>query len=277
MAAFSLSAVLPAALLWATQVGATTFPATVEVDLIFPRNETYAPSALFPIVFAFQNAALVPSLDPGFDLTLWDSTGNNTIPGQPVLNLWATNFSGNDPTYVYTYVTALNTTEGGASASHRLTWGFSAGNCSDKYGALTFGGGFVGSGVEFTIQSGAQQPDLVAATANSASCANITHFAFNLTGTLDVAVPAEHDGRNTCAVFSDVQPQVAGNPCAVQVSSATASSISAALTATACAAANPVVSCKSTNAAAKGWKTGNTAYTAVLGGLVVAFVAMQCL
>jgi hypothetical protein len=277
MAAFALSTVLPAALLWATQVGATTFPATVEVDLIFPRNDTYAPSAMFPIVFAFQNAALAPSLDPGFDLTLWDSTGNNTLADQPVLNLKATNFSGTDPTYVYTYVTGLNTTNGAASASHRLTWAFSAGNCSDKGGGLTFGGRFRDEAVVFTIQNGAQKPDLVAGMASSSSCASTSHFAFNLTGTLDVPVPAQYDGRNTCAVFSDVQPLVDGNPCAVQVSPATASSISAALTATACAAAHPVVSCKSTNAAAKGWKTGDTGYTAVLAGLMMAFVAMQSL
>src|SRR3978361_1099068 len=33
------------------------FPQTVEIDLIFPRNETYAPTAYFPIVFAIQNYA----------------------------------------------------------------------------------------------------------------------------------------------------------------------------------------------------------------------------
>jgi hypothetical protein len=59
---FSLVALLPVVLLWVVvQADPTTFPATVEVDLIFPRNDTYAPSALFPIVFAFQNAALAPS------------------------------------------------------------------------------------------------------------------------------------------------------------------------------------------------------------------------
>jgi hypothetical protein len=277
MATFSLSTVLPAALLWATQAGAITFPATVEVDLIFPRNDTYAPSAMFPIVFAFQNAALVPSLDPEFDINIFDSTGNHSIADEPDIDLKWANFSGNDPMYVYTYVTGLNTTEGLASASHALLWGFGAGNCSDNDGGLKFGGGFQGGSVVFTIQSGAQQPNLVAGPASNSHCANISHLAFNLTGTLDVAIPAEHDGRNTCAVFSDVNPLVTGNPCAAEVNSATASSISAALTATACAVGRPGVSCNSTNAAAKGWNTGNTMYTAWLGGLVMAFVAMQCL
>lgn len=53
-----------ASLLGAVGAGAITFPATVEVDLVFPRNDTYTPAALIPIVFAIQNAQLAASLDP---------------------------------------------------------------------------------------------------------------------------------------------------------------------------------------------------------------------
>ncbi|KAE9373656.1 hypothetical protein N431DRAFT_337783 [Stipitochalara longipes BDJ] len=36
-----------------------TFPQNIELDLIFPRNNTvYAPTAHFPVVFAIQNAAI---------------------------------------------------------------------------------------------------------------------------------------------------------------------------------------------------------------------------
>lgn len=272
MGPYSILAILSAALLWAAQVAATTFPATVEVDLIFPRNDTYPPSALFPIVFAFQNAALAPSLDPGFDMTLWDSNGNGASVLDPSIDLKWTNFSSSEPTYVYTYVTSLNTTNGTTAASYRLNWAFGAGNCSNEGGAQTIGGGFRDNGVVFTIQSGAQQPDLIAAS--TTSCANMSHFAFNLTGTLDVTQPDKYDGRNSCAVFSDVHPLVDGNPCAAQVGSVAASSISAALTATACAAATPVISCPSDNAATRRWKDG---YTASLGALFTVFIAMQFL
>lgn len=268
-----MSAFLSAVLLWTVQVGAATFPATVEVDLIFPRNDTYAPSTLFPIVFAFQNAALASSLDPGFDLVLWDSTFTNA--SDPGLNLKWTNFT-NEPTFVYTHVSRLNTTADGAPTSYSLSWAFGAGNCSNG-GPRFIGGGFRDNSVTFTIQTGAQKPDLVAATANSASCTNASHFAFNLTGTLDVD-PAQYDGRNTCAVLSDVQPLVPGDPCAVHVDSATASSISAALTATACAAVSPVVSCPSKqSAAADGRSAAKTGFPAMLGGFVAALVAMQLL
>ena len=32
------------------------YPATIEFDVVFPRNDTYAPAAVFPIVFALQNS-----------------------------------------------------------------------------------------------------------------------------------------------------------------------------------------------------------------------------
>jgi hypothetical protein len=177
---------------------------------------------------------------------------------------------------VYTYVSRLNTTADGAPTSYSLSWAFGAGNCSSQ-GPQFLGGGFRDNSVTFTVQNGAQQADLVAATANSALCTNASHFAFNLTGTLDVNT-AQYDGRNTCAVLSDVQPLVPGNSCAVHVDSTTASSISAALTATACAAVSPVVSCPiKQNGAAGGWNAANTGFPAVLGGFVAALVAMQSL
>ncbi|PYH30086.1 uncharacterized protein BO87DRAFT_410037 [Aspergillus neoniger CBS 115656] len=51
-----------------------------EVDLISPRNETYAPEALMPIVFALQNSPLASSLEA---YITWDLLeGNNrSSPG----------------------------------------------------------------------------------------------------------------------------------------------------------------------------------------------------
>ncbi|KAH8885957.1 hypothetical protein GQ53DRAFT_828333 [Thozetella sp. PMI_491] len=174
MASFSWFRLLPVALLWvAEQVVATKFPATVEVDLTSPRNDTYAPTALFPIV--------------------------------PVLDLATTNFSGSDPTYVYTYITHLNTTDRGTAATYILVWDFSAGSYSERGGALKLGSGFRNNSVTFTIQNRAQQPDLVAAAASvDAPCSSMSHFAFNLIRRLDVALSSQYDGRDTCAVFSDV-------------------------------------------------------------------------
>lgn len=256
---------LAALLLCARQAscGGINFPATVEVDLIFPLNNTYAPSALFPIVFAFQNASLVASLDPAFDLIIWHGVSTSN-PYRPDISLAATNFT-NETTYVYTYVTNINTTTSGAPAPYLLSWSFSAGNCSNTDGALTLGGGFRTNSTEFTIQSGAQAPDL---GSSALSCAGASNFAFNVTEVLDVPDPSQYDGHNTCAVFSDTQPLVSGNPCAANPNAVAQSSISAALTATACAAATPVVSCPAShNAASRGL---NPRYMAVMGGVAAA-------
>jgi hypothetical protein len=271
----SLMALLPVVLPWmAVQASATAFPTTIELDLLFPRNTTYPSSSLFPFIFAFQNAPLAPSLDPGFDMQLWDITngnGLNTTTTSPSLNLAYTNFTA-DPTYVYTFLTNLK------PAHYRLVWDFGASNCSLEGGAFTYGGGFRSKSVVFTIQDGAQvtMPDLVTAT-NSAGCEDITNFAFNLTGTLNIALPAEYDNRNTCAVFDTEHPLVEGNPCAVEISSATASNISAAITATECKGLNPVVNCTTTtkknDAAARirRWDGGFVGM-AVVGGLVAALL-----
>ncbi|RYP29142.1 hypothetical protein DL766_005517 [Monosporascus sp. MC13-8B] len=45
-----------------------TLPADLQVDLIFPRNETYAPTQWFPIVFGVQNLDAVWPLDIRLDV-----------------------------------------------------------------------------------------------------------------------------------------------------------------------------------------------------------------
>ncbi len=221
-----LPAVLPTVLLWAARAGATTFPATLEVDLIFPRNDTYAPSTLF------AHRLRLPERGPGPDarglsMNLWDITDNFKSGLHPASGPGTLQLLRQRPTYVYTHIYNL------PAAVYMIVWSFGARDCSVD-GIQGAGDGAPDVHMSFTIQDGAQKPDLVASTASRASCSNATHFAFNLTGTM-----------NRCAVFSDVQPVVAGNPCAVQVGSATASSISAAITSRVCSsAASAVVSCR---------------------------------
>lgn len=54
---------------------ATANAGIFEVDLLFPRNETYAPQALMPIVFALQNSTLAGPLAAFITWELWE--GNN--------------------------------------------------------------------------------------------------------------------------------------------------------------------------------------------------------
>lgn len=51
-----------------------------EVDTLFPRNETYTPQPLMPIVFGVQNPQLAKSLEVYMTWDLWE--GNNySSPG----------------------------------------------------------------------------------------------------------------------------------------------------------------------------------------------------
>ncbi|KAJ5415827.1 hypothetical protein N7465_004522 [Penicillium sp. CMV-2018d] len=254
---------------WALPAAAVTFPQTVEVDLIFPRNETYAPSEVFPIVFAFQNAALIPSLDPSFDINLWVNVEHNISISPLNIDLTAVNFSsaavGDQPLYVYTFATNLNTTNNNADAVTRynLAWAFGAGNCSgDDGSATTFGGGFESSHVIFTIAQSGAAPEI---SNNASGCTGLSHLAFNVTGTLPVADTSKWDGHNTCAVFSDTTPTPVGSPCAATADASAAASISAAATSKACAAFSPAISCPSKKSSA----VALSAYTASAWAVVL--------
>ncbi|ERS96165.1 uncharacterized protein SPSK_00054 [Sporothrix schenckii 1099-18] len=241
-------------------VNAITFPQTVEVDLVFPRNETYAPSPIFPVVFAFQNPALAPALDPDFSLNLWVNVEHNTSIYLNSIDLTAVNFTSttaangtSEPLFVYTYAVNLNTTSNGADpvTRYNLVWAFGAGNCSaqEEGGPIALGGGFRSKNVIFSIaQSGGAAPDI--AGGEVGECSHLTNMAFNLTDILPVADVSKNDGHDTCAVLSDTTPLPVGNPCAATADAAVAASISAAATSHVCAAVSPAISCPSKNSGA---------------------------
>lgn len=51
-----------------------------EVDLLFPRNTTYAPQALMPVVWAMQNPHLAWPTQATIFWELWEGN-NQTSPG----------------------------------------------------------------------------------------------------------------------------------------------------------------------------------------------------
>ncbi|KAK4097266.1 hypothetical protein N658DRAFT_500571 [Parathielavia hyrcaniae] len=76
----------------------------LEIDVVFPRNESYAPRPWFPIVFAFQNAHLAPHLRPFIEYSVRntsDLTGGLAASRQ--LDLTWTNWSSHEPYFVYSF------------------------------------------------------------------------------------------------------------------------------------------------------------------------------
>ncbi|KAI1764140.1 hypothetical protein GGR53DRAFT_334810 [Hypoxylon sp. FL1150] len=224
------------------------FPAIVDVELIFPRNDTYAPANLTPIVFGIRNSQLAAPLDISFDWNLWnlDDLDGPGIGG--LFDLRNVNFSNvSDPYFAHEYTTQLNVTE----ARWSLVWSMGSGNCSATPaaddGAAASGLSFYNRvrSVQFTTKKGAQQPDIAAAATTDDDTCTDNYFTFNVTGVLDTPITAKYDGRDTCAVLAPTNMSATPTEklCEFGADASAASSISAAMTATACAALHPVVSC----------------------------------
>ena len=102
------------------------FPTTVEVDLIFPRNDTYAPTALMPIVFAIQNSQLAAPLDLNFQYDIFQLGAPDGPSVSGILDLRWAKFSSSDPFFAFRSTQKLNATE----SEWSLVWTLSSGNCS---------------------------------------------------------------------------------------------------------------------------------------------------
>ncbi|KAH6855748.1 hypothetical protein B0I37DRAFT_365628 [Chaetomium sp. MPI-CAGE-AT-0009] len=195
----------------------------LEVDLIFPRNETYAPTDSFPIVFAFQNPELAWYLNTDISYTIrnWSYfLGDNVMSGH---DLRWTNWSTHDPYFVANFFDEPFAVEG----QWRLTW-------ADPDDPRIIAN-FSRWSVDFTISNGGQPVDLVAATADDEKCPVELGAAIRVTGeTKAVGEFGVWSGGDTCAVLDISSPTPTPNPCAVKIDSATAASISASWTARVC-------------------------------------------
>ncbi|OAQ72015.1 hypothetical protein VFPPC_00085 [Pochonia chlamydosporia 170] len=232
-----------------------SFPSTVEFDLVFPRNETYALAPLFPFVFAVQNPQLAAALNPSISFRTFRTDDYDATITSYEIDLSAANFSERSPYFTYRGTKAFHEAEG----TWVIAWEAAAGNCSygsGVDGAVGFSVSRPSRSITFTTRKGGQQPDVVAATKGGVCGMNSTGSArtFNLTGVIDLTKVdvisklsvqgSPFKGRDSCAVLSPLQPHPSPNPYAVKVSSDMAMSISAKLTASACRGdPHPVVTC----------------------------------
>ena len=237
---------------------AQTYPATVEFDVVFPLNDTYAPAALFPIVFAIQNpqAAVLLTLTIEWYLGRVGSSGDWLAGG--FIDFPWTNFSTN-PYFIIMSTSKLNNTEGVFS----VLWSLYSGNCSESFSGTKLGSSTASNYTKFTIKNGAQQPSLVTSP-DTCPAQNVT---FNITGTLPVSGATEYGERDICAVVAEEPPPPA-NPCAIQVDDVMASSMSAILP---CVTAYPIWSDNCTATANS--SSSSIAVRSRFGGIGLTWVA----
>ncbi|KAI1470471.1 uncharacterized protein F4812DRAFT_417712 [Daldinia caldariorum] len=234
---------------WVSTVRAIDFPATLDVDIVYPRNGTFAPTLLTPIVFTIRNPQLAAPLDLNLDWAIYRNdrpVGDGPWSDGTKRLIWATNPNATDPFFVYAYTYKLN-----VETSWWLRWELSWGNCSQsETNHPNFSFNRKVNVVEFTTKNGSTQFDL--ATVNRPgddTCGNVTdtRVSFNVTGVLDTRDAYKYDDIDTCAVLAPPSNITAPPPtrtCGPEIDASAASSISAAITATACAwFPDPELSC----------------------------------
>jgi hypothetical protein len=202
-----------------------TYPAAVEFDIVFPGNNTYAPAPLFPIVFAVQNlAAAAPAIPITIQWVMVRMKDGERRAGAAELP----NTSSSDPYYF-----SLGSTWLQSAGQYALELGVYYHYClspnetnNGPWDGLK--GSLLQESFYFTLKPGAQQPDL---GADMDTCPVSV-------ATLEVTEDRLREPHNICITTPDSDPPPA-NPCAAKLDKEAASSITAELAASICAAGCP--------------------------------------
>ncbi|KAE8333335.1 hypothetical protein BDV39DRAFT_199062 [Aspergillus sergii] len=229
---------------------ASIAPGVAEVDLIFPRNESYPPSALTPIIFAIQNPTLLSSVYPQIRYYIEEVNANSSerVSYSGSLELAKLNYTGSDPYFLY-----WSTSKFDSEGIFKITWALDIYNCSHEPDSTDLTVGYLGGRGRqsyFSIRNGTSPPDFVAATEDGTcekSLAQAVHVPefINVPSAQIWGGPTRTTARyapkptwrgSSCAVTADWVPTP--SPCNVKIDHSAATSISAALTSTACA--NPL-------------------------------------
>lgn len=238
-----------------------TYPATLELDVVFPReNGTYAPQSYFPIVFGLQNAtagwplglyvawsvqpynSLFPSLTPKRDNSTSsnNSSGNTPFQSFPGLPTGGAEGASSPPSDPYFFIGSANLATNETVQDWTLQWRFEVSrNCSadgstyDSNTTTTTEGS-----VSFKTTNGGEMPDVVSGwcsgpsspSSPSNTSSDLWRWGYSTAlafGIRSVANATGEEGSGTCAVLEDPAPTP--DPCALQVGGAVAASVSSAM------------------------------------------------
>lgn len=218
----------------------------LEVDLVFPRNETYAPTDRFPVVFAFQNSERARYLNPAIEYTLWNLQDLDASVTSSH-DLRGTNWTDQDTYLAHSYSTLFKN-EGRYKVSWTLTWQ----SCDEdafenRLSTANMIDNMTTWATYFTTQSSAPKVDLVAATAKK-TCPEEYGVLINVTDkTMKVPWNVRWSGgdytNNTCAVVAKSTPTATPDPCRVHIDKTTVESMEASLLARLCSGLYPPSNC----------------------------------
>lgn len=259
--------------LFAVSAAVDISPVIMEIDLVFPRNDTYATAPLTPIVFAFRNAALAPYLNPTISFSIW----NLNDMGNDVLTMtydvrWA-NFSDSEPYFAYRGFDKF-AAEGDWMLKYTIGWDGcdeEAVNSLDR-GAETIVRNRTTQGVRFATRKGGREVDLVAASKDKETCDEKAGIAVNVTKILTAPDGVDWIGRTEKCAAVELSPSPTPDPCRIEIDTAAASSISAAVTSWRCDVPSPADFCPPVEESIA-WKWGVAGAACLAAGLgAVGFV-----
>ncbi|OAA36492.1 chitinase [Metarhizium rileyi] len=214
---------------------------TVEVDLVFPHNETYAPAAFIPIVFAVQNFHASHALNLGIHFQVVDANSGDKAIQYNIFDLDPVKYPSNasDLQFVYDWTNRLNNTEG----RWVIKWQIYASNCTNTGRgpqSLKVDPLYLSQALYFSTSHSAPQPDLVAATKEGV-CDKTQGSTFTITKVEDVMYRGPGD-IDVCPLVATVAPTP--KPCLAKIDATAASSISYEIQTRACMEGlNPKVTC----------------------------------
>jgi hypothetical protein len=197
----------------------------LEVNLVFPRNETYAPNETFPIVFAFKNSERARHLNPSISYSLRNEYGDKAYS-----TLWHelhwVNWTNQETYFAHRYTSDFST-EGRWSVLWTISWN-SCNVESPEYGNEVIRNTTTKVTV-FTTSNSAPKLDPVASTANK-TCTGQLGVAINVTDKTKFISSALWEGgkytNHTCAVVA-ASPTPSTNPCRTQIDKTTLASMEA--------------------------------------------------
>lgn len=237
---------------WATLGAGATGPSGIaQVDLIFPRNETYTPTSLMPVVFSVRSPELVNLLYPTLQYAVTRVGSNDTTT--KLRDLPIRRLDSNDSlSYLYEGVASVAAVEG----EFELSWAFRWVNCSrsidgsdyDNQDTAYDQNGFhrrtywPHQKLFFRTSKDGKKADL-ASISQDKNCNEMQGFAFQVKDNLEVPLGRlSADGVTSCALLASPTPTT--KPFCEQIIKPEAvSSISASLTKVECRSTAPVVSC----------------------------------
>jgi hypothetical protein len=204
---------------------------TFEIDLVFPRNETYAPRPNFPVIVGFENSELAPNLNPSISLEIDDLNAPNKSSVSVIYHLESTNWTSSDPYYELKVFRALLQEEGSWNVFWTVSWTSCTEDSDPNIPGTMLLHNQARRNVIFTTKNSAQEVDLLAATTDR-NCSENGGVAINIATTLPVPEGVSWDQGSTCASVASTTPAL--TPCRVKFNSDAALSMSSVVSSIVC-------------------------------------------